>query len=77
VDRGESQTLREDGASVPERYDGCRMVTDRTADPPGEASGPASRGEYPGGCERHLLLAFDGMPVARVAEGFSAAQHGP
>src|SRR5438445_8094363 len=48
---------------------------DRTGDTAGQTWWASTRGERPRGCERDLLRALDGLPVAGVAEGSAAEKH--
>ena len=52
------------------------MGADRAGDSAGQALRPSARGERAGGSERHLLRAFDRLPMAGAAEGPAAEKHG-
>ena len=64
------------GPAVSQRSDGCRMGVDRADDPAGQARRPSARGECPRGSKRHLLRAFDRLPMAGAAQGPAAQEHG-
>src|SRR5204862_7977014 len=49
---------------------------DRTGDTAGQTRWASARGERPRSSQRDLLCALDGLPVAGVAEGSAAEEHG-
>src|SRR6266436_2490183 len=52
------------------------MGADRTGDTTGQTRWASARGERPRSSQRDLLCALDGLPVAGVAEGSAAEEHG-
>ncbi len=76
MDAREPRSLRAQGRSLSQRFEGYRVGADRAAGPAGQGRRSPARGGCPRGAERGSLCSGDRLPVARAAQGFAAQVHG-
>lgn len=62
--------------ALAERSDECEIGAGQAADPAGQARRAQTHGGRARGGERHFLRPVHRLPVARLAQGFAAQEHG-